>query len=256
MRSTIKKFQNPALKSWAGRWLLLLISIDLLLALAYLLMLDRSPDDLTALFHLDFEKNIPATYSTLKLTFAGLVVFGCAAVDRRMRFAGQLLSYRAMWLAIGTVLVLMGFDEYRSFHEGFGRALYDRGIIAQGETTIAGYAWPWTVYGGAFALAVGAPAAYFTWKAFGRYRYLFRLLLAAGLVFVAGALGFENIRVYMMNYHNDLGANVLMVMEELCEMLAVSLAVFVFLRYREERLGEMAESVVEIPAQAACEDPA
>lgn len=257
MRTANRYFHLPALRGRAGRGLLLLLSIDLLLAVTYLSLLDRSSDELTALFHLDFEKNIPAYYSALKLVFAGLAVFACAAVDGGRRFIGGRLPSSAVWLPIGAVLVLMGYDEYRAFHEGFGRMLYDVGIIAPGETTIAGYAWPWTVYGGAFALVVGAPAAYLTWKAFARQRYLFRLLLTAGLVFVAGALGFENIRVYMVNYHGEFGANILMVMEELCEMLAVSLAVFVFLRYREERLGEEESVSVEMPAaMTATEEPA
>jgi hypothetical protein len=242
MKSALRYFLNPALKTWAGRLLLLLVAIDLSLSLTYLLVLDNTSDALTAMFHLDFEENVPATYSAVKLIFAGLAVFACISVDRGRRFAGRLLSYRDMWLIIGMILVLMGVDEYNSYHEGFGKLLYDWGIVAQGKHTIAGYAWPWTVYGALFALAVGIPAALFTRKAFARHRYLFRLLLLAGFLFVAGALGFENIRVYLVSFHESIGANVFMVMEELCEMLAVSLVVFVFLRYREERLMEHASS--------------
>jgi len=222
----------------AARVLLLLLSFDMILSIIYLLTYEHSSSSLGAAFHLDFEHNVPSVYSSVKLLLAGVAALACVAVDRGGRAGRFLPSVPLLWLMIGAVLLLMGVDEYVSYHEGFRPLLNDIGILAPGEDTIAGYAWPWTVYGAAFSLAVGVPAALMTRRVFRPRPGLFRVLLAAGLVFVAGALGFENIRVYMVNYHEGLFANVLMIMEELCEMTAVSLVVYVFLRYRGERSRE------------------
>jgi hypothetical protein len=144
----------------------------------------------------------------------------------------------------------MGIDEYLAYHEGFGQLLYDWGIIAYGKNTIGGYAWPWTVYGATFALVVGIPAAVFTNRIFSRHRCLFYLLLIAGFIFVSGAIGFENIRVYLISYREGYGSNITMILEELCEMMAVSLVVFVFLRYRGERIAERASGGPELATQS------
>jgi drug/metabolite transporter (DMT)-like permease len=226
-------------------WVLgMLLCIDLLLSVTYLVTYEGSSSYLSGAFHLDHEKNIPSTYSALKLIFAGLAVFACISVDAKSRQRHSLLSRPQLWLVIGTILMLMGFDEYFTYHENLRSVLFDLEIMSPGETTIAGYAWPWTVYGGAFVLIVGVPVALFTRRAFSPHRNLFRLLLLAGAIFVIGALGFENLRVYSIHYQGAAVANLLVTLEETCEMVAVSLVIYVFLRYRGERLLEL-ESVDE-----------
>jgi hypothetical protein len=210
----------------------MLVCIDLLLAIVYVMTYESSSFFLSEAFHLDHEKNIPSTYSAAKLIFAGLVVFACISVDIKSKIYRGIVSAGQLWFVIGSILVMMGVDEYLTYHERLGQLLFDLGAMSAGETTIAGYAWPWTVYGAFFVLVVGAPLAFFTWRAFSRYRYLFHLLLLAGAVFVAGSIGFENLRVYSIHYHGSMAANLLVTLEETCEMAAVSLVIFVFLRYR------------------------
>ena len=252
MRPAVRSFVDMEGKTRAFWVLGLLLCIDLFLSVTYLFTYESSSQYLAGAFHLDHEKNIPSTYSAIKLVFAALAVFACISVDVKSKRARGLLSRPQLWLIIGSVLLLMGFDEYLTYHERLKSAIFELGIMAPGETTIAGYAWPWTVYGAAFVLFVGVPVAFLTRRAFSRHRCLFRLLLLAGVVFVAGAIGFENLRVYSIHFHGAMAANVLVILEETCEMVAVSLVVFVFMRYRGERLLELdpVEESLTVPSFA------
>ena len=224
--------------------LVLLVAIDLMLAVTYVLTYESSSQLLSGAFHLDYEQNIPSTWSAAQLLFASFAVLACIPVDARSKLCRSSLPCWHLWLFIGSVLLLMAIDEYVTYHERLRSVIFSLGIMSPGEATIGGYAWPWTIYGAVFVLVVGVPAAIFSWQAFSRQRYLFHLLLLAGLVFVAGAIGFENLRVFSINYHGAMAANLLVTLEETCEMVAVSLVTFVFLRYRGERLLEK-ESVAE-----------
>lgn len=249
-------FERAFLSNRAARILLALLLTDLALIIVYLMTYEHSAASVVSAFHLDFERNVPATYSAIKLVAAGAVALVCAVIDRHRHFKLAFAGYWMAWLAVGSLLILMGVDEYIAYHEGFGQELYDWGFIPNGSNTISGYAWPWTVYGAAFAVLIGIPLAILIWNILSDNRGLFRLLLLAGFLFVAGALGFENIRVYMVSYHEGLGANVLMVMEEFCEMAAVSLVVYVFLRYRAERLTEREKERVSFSRQAGSSEGA
>lgn len=229
--------QEIPLKTRAVHLFLLLIFIDVLLAVLYMLTVDYPNGQVTRLFHVDIEKNIPSTYSTLQLILAGIMVFLCIPVDN-INPLSKRFTYRDLWLIIGSVLVLMGIDEYISYHEGAGMLLYQLEIIAPDSDSIGGYAWPWTVYGAIFAVVVGVPLALYTYRAFSRYRYLFYLLFLSGVLFVAGAIGLEDFGVYLDTFHASEGANTTMMLEELFEMVAISMVVFIFMRYRGERLAE------------------
>lgn len=228
----MKLFNKAVVPGRAVRVLILLVAVDLALTVIYLWTYEGSSRYLAEAFHLDHERNIPSTWSALQLLFAGLTVFACIPVDARARLVRGLLPRRYLWLAIGSLLALMGADEYFTYHENLRSIIFDLGMMSPGETTIAGYAWPWTVYGVAFVLLVGVPLAVLTWQAFARNRRLYYLLLFAGALFVTGAIGLENLRVYSIHYHGSAAANAMVTLEETFEMVAVSLVAYVFMCFR------------------------
>lgn len=238
MRIIVRYFRDMDPRARAVRVLALLVAVDLLLVATYLVTYEGSSRYLAGAFHLDHERNIPSTWSAIQLLFASIAAFACMPVDARANLFRGFAPARHLWMAIGALLLLMGLDEYLTYHENLKSIVFELGIMQPGETTIAGYAWPWTVYGAVFVVLVGVPAALLTRRAFRKHRYLYSLLLFAGIIFVAGAIGFENLRVYSIHYRGAAAANAMVTLEETFEMVAVSLVVFVFMRYRAERKRE------------------
>lgn len=224
----------PLWRSRAVVLLAVMLALDGLILVLYLFTLDHPDESVTRLFHVDIEKNVPSSYSAIKLLLAGLAALACIAPDEGRRFTR--MTYRDVWIIFAIVLFLMGADEYFSFHEGFGDIFYQLKIITD-DIPLGGYAWPWTIIGGAVAAVVGIFGAYYTYSIFAGRRYLFYFLVLAGALFVTGSVGLENYGVYLDNFHASAGANTMMGVEELLEMASVSLAILVFLRYREERLA-------------------
>lgn len=213
----------------------LMLLIDALMILLYWIGLQNENDAVTRLFHVDIEKNVPSTYAAVKLFLAGFAAFFCIPVDSERRF--NRMTYRDVWLITGTVLILMSFDEFFSFHEKIDIWFYRLKIITD-EVPLGGYAWPWTILGAVFALVVGGFVAWLLYRVFAGRRWLFWLLALSGAVFVFAAIGVENYDYYSFVHRESAGTNFIMGLEELLEMVAVSLVTFVFLRYRGERLLE------------------
>lgn len=232
---TPQRADRPSWHSRAVVLLVVMLALDTLILVLYLFTLDYPDESVTRLFHVDIEKNLPSTFSAIKLLLAGLAALACIGPDEGRRFTR--MTYRDVWLIFAIALILMGVDEYLSFHEGLGDIFYRLKIITD-EIPLGGYAWPWTIIGGALAAVVGAFGVYSTYRMFAGRRYLFFLMVLAGALFVTGSVGLENYGVYLDNFHASAGANTMMGVEELLEMASVSLAIFVFLRYREERLAE------------------
>lgn len=246
MRGAIRDTLSMEPKARALRVLKILVAVDLLLVLIYALTWHGDySHTLAKVFHLDQEWNIPSTWSALQLILAGAAVLACIPVESGSQLVRGLLPARYVWVAVGTLLMLMGVDEYLTWHENLKSIIFELGIMQPGETTIDGYAWPWTVYGVVFVIFVGIPLAVLTRRVLAGHPSLFRILLLAGAVFCLGALGLENLRVYSINYQEEAAANMLVILEETSEMIAVSLVVFVFMRYRAERQQELAPEAAE-----------
>lgn len=221
------------LKSLSLQVFLFLIFIDIVLQVLAYVTINHKIAFLNRMFHLDMEMNISSIYSSAQLIFVGLVVYACMPVDKKTRVGRIQVSY--VWLAIGTILVLMGLDELFSVHEGADAVLYDLKILEPGQSPLQDFGWLWTLVAAPLALVVGAMAAVYTYRIFSRYRHLFYMLLLAGVVFVSGAILVENFGVYFWKSTGEVSYTIIMI-EEFMEMAAVSLAAFVFLRYLGERL--------------------
>lgn len=221
---------------WTVFLLISMLLADMLMLALYFISLKYASEPVIRLFHVNIEKNIPSTYSALKLLLAGVVACSCAGLAGDKRISR--VASRNVWMAVGTILTLMAADEYFALHEQIDTIFYQLGLVT-GELPLGGYAWPWTIIGGLSVLTVGIPLAIYMYRIFSGsrlLRLLYLLLFFAGSVFVLGAIGLEDLDYYQYAFHGSAGTNIIMGLEESLEMAAVSLVVFVFVRYREERL--------------------
>lgn len=134
---------------------------------------------LARLVNMDGESNIPAWFSAGALLAAGVLCLIHWRVSPRGR-GGD----RRHWLGLALVLVFLSIDESAQIHEQLSQPLTDRFDLD--EDTWRHWAWivPYAL------LAFGAGLAYlrFLWRL---PRRIGLLIVAAGVTFVAGAVGME-----------------------------------------------------------------
>jgi hypothetical protein len=170
---------------------------------------------LPRLFYMGNEANVPAFFSALALTAAG-VLAGLIARAERLdpKRAGR-------WLAICALLVFMAFDEAASIHE-----LFDRIEARKASDGIFYYAWV-IPYG---VLATGVAVTFFMfWR---RLPARTRIGLAvAAVVYCAGAVGMELLQGALVAQagkaaaYASLRMDVYITIEEGAEMLGVALLI-------------------------------
>jgi hypothetical protein len=234
--------EYTAAKSLAWHVFLFTVAIAVFLQLAFAVTFFYRPGPLTELFHLEIEKNIPSTYSALLLIAAALAAFSCMRSAPSERVGRSPVSYS--WATIGSLLLFMAADEYFSFHERVDLLLVKLGVLAPGKgLEMGGYGWAWIMVGLPFALAVGIPLLFWFNRVLSRDRYLFYLLVAAGFIFLLGAVGMEGVQVYWNRHNPGNPLTAAMMLEEFLEMLGASLALFALMRYRVEmRYGRLRAS--------------
>ncbi len=166
---------------------------------------------LVDLFYVDREGNVPSWYSSLALLLCACLL-GLIARDEHERGGG----HTRRWTGLAAIFVLLALDEAVSLHEltisPLRTALGATGLLY----------WSWIVVGAAFALAVLVA-----------YVPLLRALprqtavrfVAAGAVFVGGAIGMEALGGPHMEQHGTTTplAAVFVTAEETLEMLGVVL---------------------------------
>jgi hypothetical protein len=170
------------------------------------------------LFDFDTEANIPTFYSAINLAISSLLLFLIAV---KHRIDGSSYLY---WAGLGLVFLFLAVDETASLHEiltiPFRRLLNTSGCFY--------YAWviPYSLFFALFSIAY----LKFLVELPRRTMWLF---IASGLVFVAGAIGFELLGgAQDYRYGDD---NVMYYFlyscEELFEMAGVALFIYTLLSY-------------------------
>lgn len=188
---------------------------------------------LRAFFWLDAEHRPATWFSALQLWLVAFAAWGC---HRAWRAGGSpKLAYA---IAAGLCLYL-GADEGLGLHEAVGRSLSSNAGAgaSDGRTFAVGpvRAYGWTLVYAPLALLVGGLLAR-------RFRRelprdgSFGLLVLASLVYVGGAVGVETLNSHGIanGWHTAKGstAQLHVLVEEMMEMAAVTLAFFVFMRCR------------------------
>jgi hypothetical protein len=170
--------------------------------------------------NVDIEASIPTWFSSSVLLLCSVLLAAIASAHNRIggRFVRQ-------WSALSIIFLLLSLDEMAAFHERFIdplRSLLDTGFFYSA----------WVILGGPFVIIV--VLAY--------RRFLFnlptkssRLFIAAGALYVLGALGVEMLGGLQEDLYGqqNLAYVVLVTVEEFLEMSGAILFLYALMRYTE-----------------------
>lgn len=215
---------------------ILLFTIALLAALniAGHLMLRLLPDflarDALARFlNVDAEQSLPTLYSVAVLSATALLAAIVADAHRSWDRPGA-----RHWAVTSAVFAYLALDEFASLHELATEPISEIFDIGRGALWFA-----WVIPATVGAVLVAVVSFRFFRGLPGPTR---RRLWAAGLVFVAGAIGFEVIGSAYASGHGqlDMVYVVIATVEETLEMLGSALALYAILAYIPVALPDLA----------------
>lgn len=179
---------------------------------------------LVNLFNVDSENNIPTFYS-------GFILFLCSILLVLVALAKQQLKDRFTihWWSLAIVFLYLSLDELLGIHELINRKL--------GKKTYLWQSGPWDILNSVL-LSVSALV----------YMKFFlhlppktqRLFFLSGSLFVLGAIGIElvGVRFFSDIYHaQNLIAEVITTIEELLEMIGITIFIYAILAYISEALN-------------------
>jgi hypothetical protein len=182
---------------------------------------------LVDLFYLDAEANIPTAYSSFIWVLCSLasavIAIGKKQVGDR--------SYK-YWQGFMLTFAYIALDEFAQIHELFSslKRIWNLGGV---------FYFIWIIPGSLFVL-------FFFLKYFGFLKTLpmktRSLMIFAGGIFVAGAIGVEMIGAWytdLFGYHADLTYALITTVEEVLEMLSVLMLLYTLLSY----LGDQAQAL-------------
>jgi hypothetical protein len=178
---------------------------------------------------LDGENNIPALFSTALLCSAALLLLLVAMLARRERSADT-----SKWMILSAGFALMALDEALALHEHLIEPM--RALLGGERLGIFFFAWVIPAI-----LLVGALAVFFL-------PFLFRLprptaiaFVAAGAIYVGGALGVELIEGWWRegHGHRNLVYHALVSTEEGMEMVGVIIFIRALLVHLAAQFGEV-----------------
>ncbi len=193
-----------------------------------------SMDVLVRITDLDDERNLPTWYSSATLLLCSALFAATARIKRR-----QSAPYVWHWLALSVIFLLMSLDETASIHE---REIA-RAVNRLGFGLDDAFRFLWIIPGAAFVLILG-------WSFRGFILHLpsssKRLFLAAGTLFVSGALGVETLGfVYAYQGETDTFAySIITTIEESLEMVGVVVLIYAMTLY----LGSVSLQVIDTGA--------
>lgn len=175
-------------------------------------------------FDIEEEANFPTYYSTMILLAAAILL---AVIARLQRLAGDPMAKR--WLLLSAIFVFMSLDESIGFHELVG----ERMPKIDGAAGI--FLFAWVIPAGIAVLIVGLYFIPFLWKLAAAHR---RRFIAAGLVYVGGALGVELVESAVATHvGNDETWTYQLVAtaQESMEMLGISIFIWALLKFIESQ---------------------
>ena len=191
------------------------------------------------MFSLNREENIPALYSTLSLLFCGLLLTIIAAGKNRKRAA-----YRYHWAGLAAIFIYLSMDEALSFHESSTRPLRSA-LNTEGALF---YAWiiPYSI-GLVLLLLIYIK---FILNLPGKTR---SLLLLAGIVFVAGAIGMELVAgPHDAQFGRDNPVySLYSTIEEVLEMSGIVIFIYALLSYITSELNEVRITISDFPERGS-----
>ncbi|MFA6245067.1 MAG: hypothetical protein WC655_29250 [Candidatus Hydrogenedentales bacterium] len=179
---------------------------------------------LVPLFNLEDEYNIPSFWSSVQWLMAAMVAYSVTLCERSRK-----TTYWVYWSAIAAMCLLFAVDETVQLHERLGAVLQSF-AIAEGVKPSGFLFYLWVIPGGIFALAVFALFFRFL---LALPRNVAFLLVASGMVYVSGAIGFEMFEGRVDANGGYMGPlyTALVTFEESFEMFGVCIFVYAMLHY-------------------------
>lgn len=175
-------------------------------------------------FDMNVENNVPTFFSAFILVTSAVLLAIITSQSTADRHAA---NWR--WLVI--IFAFMAIDEDASLHELLIEPVRDL-LPVTGPLYFA-----WVIPYGLAVLAIGVLYLRFVWSLTARTRGLF---IAAGSLYLAGALGFESIGGWYFSLHGeveDLPYSLLVAAEEFLEMSGIILFIYALLDYLRDRLA-------------------
>jgi hypothetical protein len=179
------------------------------------------------MFNLGVEATVPTWYPSILLLLSAVILGLIAHAKRQLH-----QPYVLHWAALGLIFLLFSIDEVAMFHERLG------GFLSKHVETSGVLYYPWVVPGAIFTLSVAIAYLRFLWHLPADTRWL---IIAAGLIFVTGALGVEMIaaRHHDLYGYETFTYAMLETAEETLEMLGVVLFIFALLHYLQKEVSEV-----------------
>lgn len=182
---------------------------------------------LVHVFNLDEEHNIPTWFSSSMLFVCGLLL-GMVAFTKRVEGA----RYAAHWSGLSIIFLYMSLDEAIMIHEKWDKPL--AALVGSGGFFYRAWTIPAVLLVCAFALTYLRFLAHLP----SRTR---RVFIVAGFIYVAGALGMENVAGgYEVRHGRENMTYVMLAsVEEILEMLGVVVFVYALLSYLQSELKDL-----------------
>jgi len=197
---------------------------------ALLLVLNFYADDsrfegLLEFFDFDIEGNIPTLYSAVVV----LLCSGLLALIARLNW-NRPGGKRYYWLGLAMLFFFLGLDEGTAIHEELSDFLEEY-MVAEGALYFL-----WVIPYGIATVVLALLYFRFVWQLPKATRARF---IAAGLLFLGGALGFEMLSAIAADRYDydSISYTVLYSIEEMLEMLGIVLFLYALLSHLAEETG-------------------
>jgi hypothetical protein len=191
------------------------------------------------LFNLNKEFNVPTLFSSLMLFFSAALLTLIAFYNKKSR-------YFLYWLGLAAIFLFLSVDEGAQIHESIIKA-------TRGQFNASGpFRSSWVIPYAIFVVTVFVVYLKFLFHLPTRIRWL---LLLAGSIYVAGAMGLEMIAAndWEQTKKIDAFTVTLETVEETLEMTGILILIYALLAYLETEVGGFIVKVTSL-AQAPATD--
>ena len=183
---------------------------------------------LVPLFDLDQERNIPTLYSSIAILLCSALLTVIAVARKRK---GQ--QDHPYWIGLAAVFLFLSIDESLSFHERLSipikTALNTSGFL------VSAWVIPYTF----FVIILLLSYLRFLLNLPRKIRYLMSI---AGIIYIAGAIGFEMIGGFyweLNNYQKDFTFGLIACCEESLEMIGILIFAYSLMSHIDSEFGSL-----------------
>jgi len=181
---------------------------------------------LVPLFSLDQEQNVPTFVSSAMWLLSASLAFAIAAAEKTR---GRSYLY---WAGLCLICLYISLDEFAEIHERFVNA-WIRGPAGTDKP----FYMSWVLVYGPLVVVIAVLFGRFVLRLPAEIR---RLIIIAGVTYVFGAIGFEEISGVYLKTHDwsfGLGYNLVTLFEETLEMTAVVMLIYALMSYAAKYAG-------------------